>query len=277
MSDSKRVIVAWLTFKLDAGQLLYSVAFARRMFGEDAGYYILEDARKPLPERVKEKLLRWDCTVLSTKWNRNGNIKGGEHLRGCTQLFHALAELNGAEVLVKCDSDTAILSRSWVDALLNRDGAIFAGAFNRQNAGYAYGMAYAIKGRETLLKLAKDAVDYPAWDGAFEDYEIGQRLARLAGESSVDVKARWARRHSLRLGDWDFMLVDASRAKGAPWSVWDLKQCQAVSVGYNCTPSSLETRKSHRQAQTRLLASLWRERFGEPNMEVELVLEDIKW
>ena len=258
-SAKKRIVCVWFTFSLDAGQLLYSVAFARRAFGDEAVLYVFDDDRSPICEEAREKLIRGlRAVVLTLKWDRRGNIKGGEHLMNATELYYELAVEHEAEVVVKCDSDTAILSRSWVDALLNREGACFAGAFCGRNAGYAYGLAYAIKGREVLRRLARDAVDYPASDGAFEDYEVGQRLARIAGESAVDTHAKWARRHSMRLGDNDFMLVDASRAQGAPWKVQDLVKCQVVSVGYNCTPSSESGKVAHRRAQVAMLGEMWR-------------------
>lgn len=256
--ERKRIVCVWFTFSLDAGQVLYSVAFARRVFGEDAMLYVFDDDRSPLSDEAREKLIRGlRAVVLTLKWDRRGNIKGGEHLINATSIYYELAETHGADVVVKCDSDTAIISRSWVDALLNRDGAIFAGAFNGRNPGYAYGLAYAIKGRDVLRRLAKDTVDYPAQDSAFEDYEVGQRLARIAGQSAVDVHASWARRHSLRLGDNDFMLVDASREQGAPWSLQDLVKCQVVSVGYNCTYASETGKQAHRRAQVAMLGRMW--------------------
>lgn len=263
-SKKARIVVVWFSFSEDWLQSIFSLAFARRAFGEDAVYYFLDDDRKPMGAKPREVLARMGATVYPVRWDRRGNIKGGEHLRNATELYHELAVEHSADVVVKCDCDTAILSRSWVDALLNRDGACFAGAFCGRRADYAYGLAYAIKGREVLMKLARDCVDYPAHDDAFEDFEIGHRLARIAGESAVDVHAKWARRHTMKLGCNDFMLVDASRAQGAPWSVADLVKCQVVSVGYNCTPSGLDGRRVHRQAQAKLLDELWRAKFGEP-------------
>lgn len=259
----KRIVCVWFTFKDDGEQCLTSLAFAQKAFGEDSAYYFAEDGAAPLELAARQKLEAHGATVLTTRWNRRGNIKGDAHLRGATQLYFELAMAHDADVIVKLDSDTALLSRKWVDALLWRDGgAIFAGAFGAR-PDYAYGLAYAIKGINTLEKLYHDCAAYPAYDYALEDFEIGHRLARIAGESPCDKSAKWAKRHSLGLYDNDFMLVDAGRRNCAPWNVDGLVKCQVVSVGYNLTYSSESAKEKHRAAQSQLLRDLWVARFGE--------------
>lgn len=120
-----------------------------------------------------------NLSIKNTAFNRRGNLKGGECLRGMW-CFMNENKSHDSLGIIKIDSDVLLLQSEWIDRwLLDHKACQMVGATSSDTPYYPQGPAYGVTALMTKL-LAKDTQQFPAWFDCWEDYEVGYRVARLA-------------------------------------------------------------------------------------------------
>lgn len=174
----KTIKYIYFTYKGDEQHVVESVKCLRRA-EPTAPIVIADDCFAPICEEMKNTLVdELKCGYRQTEYNRNGNLLGPENLIGQTQFLEH--EGVDVDVIVKVDADTMLIDTKWVYEFAEKEKPVIAGVVQRNNHHWIYGMAYAIKTKDCLSLLVRDALLVRAHRDAFEDYEVSTRLYRLS-------------------------------------------------------------------------------------------------
>lgn len=208
----------------------------------DAKIVVADDGFNAMFSETRERLIEMGVDYRQTDWPRFGNLLGPFHLEGATRLMAELAK--DCDVIVKLDPDAALLKTDWIDRLHNDPKALMTSSY-KIKLGYPMGNSYAVKAC-VCEELAKDAKLYPGWVDCFEDYEIGIRVARIAGGDPMH-----AIRYTVGVND-GFILTN-------PWDI-DYKLCIArVRVycsGYNYGSLPLDKKDEYKRKQVEVATVL---------------------
>ena len=102
---------------------------------------VADDDADPVPERTRKALLAAGARYRQTSFPRHGNLRGPECVRGIISML--AGEAADDDIVVKIDSDTALLNGAWIRDM-SETGAHWcaSGADSRQ----FYGLCYAMTG-----------------------------------------------------------------------------------------------------------------------------------
>lgn len=136
---------------------------------------VADDEADPVPERTRKALLAAGARYRQTSFPRYGNLRGPECVRGIISML--AGEAADDDIVVKIDSDTALLNGAWIRDM-SETGAHWcaSGADSRQFYGLCYAMTglAAKRAAEVLMQA-----DLP--DNAPEDLTIGHTVIELFG------------------------------------------------------------------------------------------------
>lgn len=155
---------------------------------------VADDDADPVPERTRKALLAAGARYRQTSFPRYGNLRGPECVRGIISML--AGEAADDDIVVKIDSDTALLNGAWIRDM-SETGAHWcaSGADSRQ----FYGLCYAMTG--LAAKRAAEVLmhaDMP--DNAPEDLTIGHTVIELFGVSKGRIIPPWTPQN--RAGRW---------------------------------------------------------------------------
>lgn len=229
------------------------VDFIKETLGKDVHIVVADDGLNAVFQDTRNKLIEMGVDYRQTSWPRFGNLLGPDHLTGATDLMAQLAK--DCDIIVKIDPDACLLRRDWIDRLYLDDKAVMTSAY-KTSLNYMMGNSYAVKA-SACADLAKDAKNYPGWNNCFEDYEIGQRLARLAGGDPT-----CAIRYPCSL-DGGFILTN-------PWDfnvTLCLERCRVYCSGFTYGSTPPEQRQEYKNKQAEVHSMLLKE-FKLANQQV---------
>jgi hypothetical protein len=162
-------VLCWFSCARDYPMLAHSVAAARAVFPGAPAVVFLDQAERVLPEIDGVEIRR-------TEFARGPNLQSVEAPAGVAgALLDAAREFDEASV-VKIDSDTLVLGRSWAAPVVDRHWAISAGW--RMTTRPGLGAAYAIAA--DALTAVVDSFDTVPPASMEEDREILGRVALWA-------------------------------------------------------------------------------------------------
>lgn len=184
--NKTKVNFIWFSYKDDKDLLMQSMRSVVKLYeGRDDVEVLMTVVDDGLAPMVVNGDYTWIVDALGSYipirfkqsfYPRNGNLIGRENFSGQVKEMARAAE--GAEILVKIDSDTLLLNDDWLMTFAEDKKALLAGSF-KGLPNYPMGNCYAVRAN-TMEWLRHDVETYPAWINSFEDYEVGVRLHRCA-------------------------------------------------------------------------------------------------
>lgn len=181
----------YFTCKRDVNLLTASVKLLKTLYPE-VHVHLVVDGYNMFNTRDKASFNGMVDTIRTTTYNRRGNLLGkANHIGQFGVLADIAAEYPDADAIVKVDSDTFVLKLDWLDMFEDYTEANLIGGFTDDDPYYPQGCCYALR-PSFISRIAKDMVRFPSWYAAWEDYEVGYRLARLSDnpEESM-VRYKW--------------------------------------------------------------------------------------
>lgn len=206
------------TYAGDANEAIACVRCARTALPA-ALVAVVDDSAAPVPENVRRAFLAYGARYRQSSFPRNGNLRGPECVRGIiSTLAGGTAD---DDIVVKIDSDTALLSGSWIESM---HGA----GLDWYSCGYgvreAHGLAYAMSGRAARLAAAAlQERDLPPL--APEDLTIARTVFDLCGDDRVRLVSPWT--PSNRAGRWSWWNWDSNTTDPEDYA----RSYDVVSVG----------------------------------------------
>ena len=83
-----------------------------RMAVPYASVTVVDDAASPVQEDIADALRSMGADYVQSTWERNGNLRGPDCIRG--MLSEMCREAEDDDILVKIDCDTALLDDGWL-------------------------------------------------------------------------------------------------------------------------------------------------------------------
>lgn len=206
------------TYAGDAQEAVACVRCARTAL-PGALVTVADDSAFPVPEEVRRAFLAYGARYKRTDFPRNGNLNGPECVRG---IISTLAgDAADDDIIVKIDSDTALLSGEWVR---NMHGVGLDWYSSGHGSRAAYGLAYAMSGRAARLATeALECVEIPPL--APEDLTIARAVFDLVPPHRVRLVRPWTPQH--RAGRWSWWNWDSQTADPVDYA----RSYDVVSVG----------------------------------------------
>lgn len=166
----------------------------------EAAITVVDDGAAPVSEHARKELLAIGVHYRQSSFPRNGNLRGPECVRGIISTLADKAADN--DVVVKIDSDTAILSGDWVRSMQGSGLALRASSYvapQQPTEPYAYGLCYALSGR--AARLAAELLEYsPIPPLAPEDLTIFRAVEETSGAEQIQLYESWTPHN--REGKW---------------------------------------------------------------------------
>lgn len=188
------------TYAGDANEAIACVRCARTALPA-ALVTVVDDSAAPVPENVRRAFLAYGARYRQSSFPRNGNLRGPECVRGIISTLAGGAADD--DIVVKIDSDTALLSGSWIESM---PGAGLDWYSCGTGARRFFGLCYAMSGK--AARLASEALqhaDLP--ENAPEDLTIGRTVIDLCGVERGKFAAPWT--PSNRAGRWSWWNWDS--------------------------------------------------------------------
>lgn len=242
--------VVWLSYSLDGPNLVASVKNFILTKKDSKQYilHVLDDGFDPIKDQsILDELQSLGVHYKRTYYNRNGNLLGGENLRNQIEKFLEITESDKSDVIVKCDCDTIILKKDWIEDLAKDPKATLAGTF-KLYPFYVQGCSYAIKA-SALQGLLDDTKIYPGFANCFEDYEVGIRLMRNANNS-----IEYAHRYKFLSNNGGFQIIDPPQLKSENFSA------RVLSLGWNVKPVPADKKPEYKKSQTTVMNAIYEAR-----------------
>lgn len=136
-------VVVFFTYKEDAQSLWQAIRFVRKSMPR-AAIAVFDDGSNPLDVRVSSALVVDLYQV--TEFNRWKNLNGRECVMGELICFQRAMRLTGKNIVVKCDSDTAILDGTFVNFKGDMMGHSWGGSF-------CFGPCYVLRGKDLIDRM----------------------------------------------------------------------------------------------------------------------------
>lgn len=189
------------TYAGDAQEAVACVRCARTAL-PGALVTVADDSAFPVPEEVRRAFLAYGARYKRTDFPRNGNLNGPECVRG---IISTLAgDAADDDIIVKFDSDTALLSGEWVR---NMHGVGLDWYACGCGARRFFGLCYAMSGK--TARLAGEALEHATLpENAPEDLTIGRTVIDLCGMERGHFAAPWTPMN--RAGRWSWWNWDSS-------------------------------------------------------------------
>lgn len=206
------------TYSGDAQEAVACVRCARTAL-PGAVVTVVDDANAPVLPEARRALVAYGARYRQSRFQRCGNLRGPECVRGIISTLAAGAA--DADIVVKIDSDTALLSGAWIE---NMPGS----GLDWYSCGYgareAHGLAYAMSGRAARLAAAAlRERDLPPL--APEDLTIARAVFDLVPAHRVRLVSPWTPQH--RTGRWSWWNWDSQTADPEDYA----RSYDVVSVG----------------------------------------------
>lgn len=212
------------TYAGDAQEAIACVRCARTAL-PDAVVTVADDAAFPVPDEVRHTILAYGARYRQTDFPRLGNLNGPECVRGIISTLAGGAR--DGDIVVKVDSDTALLNGEWIRGMQEEGLDWFACGTGLRRF---YGLCYALTGRAAKLAdefLQKAELD----DKAPEDLTIGRAVIDLCGVARGRFAAPWTPQN--REGRWAWWNWDSATTDPENYAaIYDV-----VSVGNPLPPN----------------------------------------
>lgn len=206
------------TYAGDAQEAVACVRCARTAL-PDALVTVADDAAFPVPEEARNALLAYGARYRRTDFPRNGNLNGPECVRGIISTLAAGSADD--DIIVKIDSDTALLSGEWVRNM-SGDGLDWYACGS--GARRFFGLCYAMSGK--AARLASEALQHATLpENAPEDLTIGRTVIDLCGVERGHFADPWTPQN--RAGRWSWWNWDSSTTDPEDYA----RSYDVVSVG----------------------------------------------
>lgn len=178
------------TYAGDAEEALVCVRCAAAALPE-AVITVVDDESAPIAERARIALVEAGARYRRSSFPRCGNLRGPECVRGIISTLAGEAEEN--DVIVKIDSDTALLSGGWVREMKHNGLALHAAGYRvprNPSERSAYGNCYALSGR--AARMAAEALECAAIPPlAPEDLTICRTIQGLFPPEQIRLDEPW--------------------------------------------------------------------------------------
>ena len=163
-----------------AGDAAEAAACVRcaRMSVPCASVTVVDDASHPVQKETAEALRSMGAEYVQSSWERHGNLRGPDCIRG--MLSEMCREAEDDDILVKVDCDTALLDGGWLRWMEQRPWCQMYTSGDFVNGDWrVFGCLYALRGwiaRRLYREMDWSLLD----DRAPEDWTIGREvLARV--------------------------------------------------------------------------------------------------
>lgn len=206
------------TYSGDAQEAVACVRCARTAL-PGAVVTVVDDANAPVLPEARRALVAYGARYRQSRFQRCGNLRGPECVRGIISTLAGGAA--DADIVVKIDSDTALLSGAWIEGM---PGAGLDWYSSGHGSRAVYGLAYAMSGRAARLAAAALAErDLPPL--APEDLTIARAVFDLVPAHRVRLVTPWTPQH--RTGRWSWWNWDSQTADPEDYA----RSYDVVSVG----------------------------------------------
>ena len=206
------------TYSGDAQEAVACVRCARTALPV-AVVTVVDDANAPVLPEARRALVAYGARYRQSRFQRCGNLRGPECVRGIISTLAAGAA--DADIVVKIDSDTALLSGAWIESM---PGAGLDWYSSGHGSRAVYGLAYAMSGRAARLAAAAlEERDLPPL--APEDLTIGRSVFDLVPTHRVRLVSPWTPQH--RTGRWSWWNWESQTADPVDYA----RSYDVVSVG----------------------------------------------
>jgi len=228
------------SYREDAEEALISAQCAAAALPE-AVVTVVDDSAAPVPEPVRNAMERAGIRYCQTGFQRNGNLRGPDCVRGIISTLAGGAE--DGDITVKIDSDTLLLSGDWIREM-ERNGLAFHASGYRTPQTPAerpvYGTCYAISGREARRAAnTLERCDIPPL--APEDLTIFQAVQSNAAPEDIHLDEPWTPFH--REGKWtawNWFSIAAAPEKYADFSVVTFGNPRPTNIPKSERPRAME-------------------------------------
>ena len=177
-----------------AGDAAEAVACVRcaRMAVPCASVTVVDDASHPVREKTAEVLRSMGAEYVQSSWERHGNLRGPDCIRG--MLSEMCREAGDDDILVKVDCDTALLDGGWLRWMEQRRWCqMYASGSLVDGEWMIYGCLYALRGR-VARRLLRD-MDWEDMDAlAPEDWTIGRAALASFPAALTRIDEPWSQR-----------------------------------------------------------------------------------
>lgn len=209
------------TYGGDANEAVACVRCARTAL-PGAVVTVVDDANAPVPPESRRALVAYGARYRQSSFPRCGNLRGPECVRG---IISTLAEgAADADIVVKIDSDTALLNGNWIESMSGAGLDWYGCAWCRREFS---GLCYAMTGK-TAKRAAECLAAAEITDDAPEDLTIGHAVMSLAGTGHL--ASYWT--PSNRAGRWTHWNWDSMTASPEDYA----RSYDVVSVGNPLPP-----------------------------------------
>lgn len=177
----------------DASEAVACVRCAR-MSVPYAGVTVVDDASNPVHEDIAAALRCLGADYVQSTWERNGNLRGADCIRG--MLSEMCREAEDDDILVKIDCDTALLDDGWLRWMIDHPACpMYASGDFVNGAWRIYGCMYALRGwvaRRLYRELDWTLLE----DLAPEDVTIGREVLARVPATLCRIEEPWRQRAS---------------------------------------------------------------------------------
>ena len=183
-----------------AGDAAEAAACVRcaRMSVPCASVTVVDDASHPVQKETAEALRSMGAEYVQSSWERHGNLRGPDCIRG--MLSEMCREAEDDDILVKVDCDTALLDGGWLRWMEQRPWCQMYTSGDFVNGDWrVFGCLYALRGwiaRRLYREMDWTLLD----DRAPEDWTIGREVLARVPATLCRIDEPWRKR--------------------SPWSVW---------------------------------------------------------
>lgn len=215
------------TYEGDGNEAVACVRGVRRAF-PDAVITVADDGHSPVSAEQRKLIIAHGAEYRQTTFERNGNLRGGDCVRGMLGVMCDGVEDD--DVVIKVDSDTVVLRGDWVEDLCGTGvglrGVGYRVSGGRMLYGCCYGLAgWAVKGVQCFL--AKRELE----GLAPEDVTVCRAVLDVFGRSCVRIEEPWTAQN--RAGRWAWWNWDSLTADPARYAA----RYDVVSVGNPLPPN----------------------------------------
>lgn len=183
-----------------SGDATEAVACVRcaRMSVPYAGVTVVDDASNPVHEDIAAALRSLGADYVQSTWERNGNLRGPDCIRG--MLSEMCREAEDDDILIKIDCDTALLDDDWLRWMDAHPACpMYASGDFVSGAWRIYGCMYALRG--WVARRLYEEMDWTLLDDlAPEDVTIGREVLARVPATLCRIEEPWRQR--------------------SPWSEW---------------------------------------------------------
>ncbi|MEF2612176.1 MAG: hypothetical protein K1W09_02560 [Akkermansia muciniphila] len=175
------------TYKED-DQEAVAAARCARMACPSALVRVLDDCHAPVDAGTVEALEELGAVYDQTSWMRGGNLRGPGAIVGV--LRSMAADASPDDILVKLDSDTALLDGDWLQWMATHPECLWYSSGDDRHL--TYGCCYAVRAH-VAVHLADILQARHLPDSAPEDLTYALTMIEEYGREACRIEAPWRR------------------------------------------------------------------------------------